>query len=209
VAAAALLVALPGVYGPSVVRPVGVDLPSMALGVLGAGLITHGGPWLFAGLVIVGAAAGVKETAPVWAACLAWSWVPLLGLVVPAMAWLLIKPELDPVSAHFQEITDHPLRTGLAFHADQWRDPWLMVLPWGVCLAALVHPTAQVWVVIALAYAQLLVATDTVRLYQTAAGPTLALAAATVIPAGWLTLAVALHLCWVWRRKEVEWMYRG
>ncbi len=77
-----------------------------------------------------------------------------------------------------------------------------MVAPWGVCLAALYYPSWQTVVVLVLAYAQLLVATDTVRLYQTAAGPTVALAAATIIPTQWLPLALALHVCW-WNNPKV------
>ncbi len=42
-------------------------------------------------------------------------------------------------------------------------------------------------------------ATDTVRLVHAAAGPAVALAAATVIQPAWLPLACVVHLVW-WRR---------
>jgi hypothetical protein len=55
--------------------------------------------------------------------------------------------------------------------------------------------------VLALAYAQLLIATDSVRLYQHAAGPVLAVAAAQVVPVAWLPLAVVVHVVW-WQTPE-------
>lgn len=206
-ASAVFVCGLPGVWGPSVVRPVGVDLPAMALTVAGVVGIHLGGVAVLPGIVLVCVAAAVKESSPVWAACLAWSPLPLLAFVVPLATAMVRKPGMDPVSDKYRNVTDHPFRTGLAFHQDQWRDAWLMVAPWGACLAALYQPSWQVGVVIVLAYAQLLVATDTVRLYQTAAGPTLALAAATVIPLPWLALVVALHICW-WRPERIV-MQRG
>lgn len=68
-----------------------------------------------------------------------------------------------------------------------------------MCLAALVSPSWPVVLVLVVAYAQLLVATDTTRLVQTAAGPVVALAAAQTIPVEWLLLAVVVHAVWWWR----------
>jgi hypothetical protein len=51
-------------------------------------------------------------------------------------------------------------------------------------------------VVLGVAYAQLLVATDTVRLVHHVAGPAMAVAAAHVIPVEWLLLAVVVHVAW-------------
>jgi hypothetical protein len=76
-----------------------------------------------------------------------------------------------------------------------------MVAPWGVCLAALYAPTWQLVAVLVVAYAQLLVATDTVRIYTVAAAPVMAVAAAQTIPTSWLLFAVIFHVVW-WRRPE-------
>ena len=76
-----------------------------------------------------------------------------------------------------------------------------MVAPWGVCLAGLVGSDWRLWLVLAVAYAQLLIATDSVRLYQHAAGPVLAVAAAQVVPVAWLPLAVVVHVVW-WQTPE-------
>jgi len=197
-AAAALLLALPGILGPVVSIPVQVDLPSTALMITALWLIELGHPaQIVAGVAVLAVAASIRETVPVWAALTVWSLWPLLALAVPAVAWVLIKPsKLDPLGEPFQTIADHPFRTALEHHAGRWRDGWLMVAPWGVCLAGLVGADWRLILILAIAYLQLLVATDTVRLLQHAAGPALAAAAAQNIPPSWLLLAVVIHVVW-------------
>lgn len=203
-AASAFLLALPGILGPAVVNPVGVDLPAVALGVWSAFLIELGAPLqIVAGVLVALMAAGVKESAPVWIALWAWSPWPLIGLVVPLVVAIVRRPGPDPLGPQFQHIADHPIRSALDAHAGRWRDAWLMVAPWGVCLAALVGADWRLVVVVVLAYAQLLVATDTVRLVQSAAGPVAAAAASSVIPERFLLLAVVLHACWWWKPERV------
>jgi hypothetical protein len=69
-------------------------------------------------------------------------------------------------------------------------------------LAALVPPDVRTVAAVVVGHAQLLVATDTVRLLATTAGPAMALGAATNLPANWLLLAVVLHTWW-WRQPEL------
>ncbi len=201
-AASALLIALPGILGPSVVHPVGVDLPATALTLVGCALwsLDHFGAQVATVLVLAWAAA-IKETSPVFAALWLWSPVPLIALVVVVARALIAKPGPDPLGPRFQDIADHPVKSALEAHHHQWRDAWVMVAPWGICLAALYAPSVQVAVVLLVAYAQLLVATDSVRLYQHAAGPVMAATAAQVIPLAWLPLAVVVHVVW-WRKPE-------
>lgn len=196
-AAAVLLVALPGILGPTVSIPVQVDLPSTALTVAGVALLEWGGPVQVAsGVAVLAVAASIRETAPVWAALWLWSLWPLLALVVPLVGAIVLRSGPDPLGERFQYIADHPILSALEHHAGRWRDGWLMVAPWGVCLAALVAPDWRLVVVLVAAYAQLLVATDTVRLVHHAAGPPMAAAAAGIIPVEWLLLAVAVHVVW-------------
>ena len=201
-AAAALLVALPGIWGPHSVRPVGVDLPAMAVGIWAAACFTNGQPVI--GVVLVVWAACIKETMPVWVALWAWTPLALVGLVAPAVAAVVRKHEVDPVTAQplLQRVHDHPVRSSLEHHRGQWRSAWFMVAPWGAGLAALLAPSPQLFATVGLAYGQLVVATDTVRLYQMAAGPVVCLAAAGVIPTHWLLLAVVVHAVW-WREPVV------
>lgn len=200
-AAAVFTVALPGVWGPQVVRPVGVDLPAMALGAMAAALTVNGhAVW---GVVVVCLVAHVKETAPVFAALWAWHPVLLVGLVMVAFNAAVIRPGMDPVTERFREIHDRPIRAAWEYrkalnspNLPWWRNGWVLVAPWGVCLAGLYRPSWAVVTALAAAYAQLVVATDTNRLLHTAAGPALALAAAGNIPTPWLLVACVAHVFW-------------
>lgn len=198
VAAAALLLALPGILGPEVARPVGVDLPALALGLVAAACFTNHQP--VAGVVVVLLAANVRETVPVAVALWAWSPLPLVGLVVPLVVQLVRRPQLDAVTAQplLRHVYEHPVRSAVEHHRGMWRDAWQTVAPWGVTLAALLNLTPQVVATVVVAHLQLLVATDNVRLTQTLAGPVVAVAAAEVIPPQWLPLVVVLHVVW-WR----------
>lgn len=199
---AALLLALPGILGPSAVIPVGVDMPATAVSLVGVWLIELGHPLqVAAGVLVIAVAACIRETSPVWSALWAWSPWPLLALLVVGIRALLAKPGPDPLGSRFDEIAAHPVRSALTAHAGRWRDGWLLVAPWGVCLLGLVGSDWRLWLVLALAYGQLLIATDSVRLYQHAAGPVMAVAAAHVIPLSWLPLAVLVHAVW-WRKPE-------
>jgi hypothetical protein len=201
-AAAVLLLALPGVWGPQVVRPVGVDLPAMAVSIMAVACFEHG-LWPVA-IILILVAASIKETAPIFAAIWAWHPIMLVGLIVSAVVWLVRKPQLDQVTAQplLRRVHEHPFKTALEAHNGRWRDAWLMVAPWGATLAALYHPSWQTLLILLIAYAQLLVATDTVRLLHTAAGPVMAIAAAQVLPVQWLPLILIAHFFW-WRKPEV------
>ena len=198
VGGAVLLLALPGILGPAAVIPVGVDMPTLALAMIGC--------WVFtlnpgAGCLVFVVAAAGKETIPVWVSLWLWNPLPLIALVTPAAGMVLFRPGPDPLGAKFDHIAKHPIRTALDAHRGRWRDGWLIVAPWGVTLIALCRPSVQLVVVLLLAYAQLLVATDTVRLYQHAAGPVMAISAAQLIPPEWLLLACVVHVVW-WRIPE-------
>lgn len=171
----------------------------MALTALAAAFWVNGYPVI--GAVVLFHAAAVKESSPVWAALWIWSPWPLVALVVPVVSWFVRKPGLDQVTAQplLKRVHDHPVRSSLEHHAGQWRSGWVMVAPWGACLAALIAPSWQTVAVLVLAYAQLLVATDTTRLLHTAAGPVVALAAAQAFPVEWLPLVVVLHSVWWWK----------
>lgn len=198
-AATVLLLALPGILGPVGSIPVQVDLPATALMLVAMALIELGHPaQIVGGVAVLSVAAMIRETVPVWAALTLWSLWPLLALAAPLVAWILVKPKPDSLGDKYeaQWIADHPILSAILSHEGRWRDGWLMVAPWGVCLAALVGADWRLVLILALAYAQLLIATDTVRLVQHAAGPAMAVAAAAVIPVEWLLLAVVLHVAW-------------
>lgn len=198
-AAVILLLALPGFLGPTVTIPVGVDIPATGLALCGTAICEHG--WWHVGVAVIAASACIRETTPVWTALWLWSPLPLIALCAPLVAHVLIDRGPDPLGDKFQQIAEHPIRSSLTYHQARWRDAWLMVGPWGACIAALYDPDWRLLVVLAVAYAQLLLATDTVRLYQHAAGPVMALAAAATIPSAWLPVVAAVHVVW-WRAPE-------
>lgn len=202
VAAAALLLALPGVQGPPISTPVQVDLPALALGLVTAACFTNHLP--VAGMAVVVVAACIRETAPVAVALWAWSPLPLVGLVVPLVAQLALRPQLDAVTAQplLRHVHEHPFRSALEHHRGMWRDAWQMVAPWGATLAALLAVTPQLVLTLVVAHAPLAFSTDNVRITQPLAGPVVALAAAQVFPPHWLPLVVVLHAVW-WRKPTL------
>jgi len=195
-AAGVLLVGLSGLLG---VKPVETALPSMALGVLSAAAFAQG--WWPLGLAFAVLAATIRESAPVWIFLWVWNPIALAALAAPAFRWVLHRPHMDEVTAGsgvLCQVHDHPVWQALVHQDGRWRDAYLVVVPWGVTIAALYRPSWQLGVLLAVTYAQLLVTTDYTRLLHTAAGPAMALGAAVVIPVEWLALAVLVHVVW-WR----------
>jgi hypothetical protein len=201
IAAAGLLAGLPGILGPTLAVPIQVDLPATALVLVGCAVFEAVHP--AAGITVIAVAAMIRETAPVVAALWLWSLWPLLAVFPVIVAAVVCRPGPDPLGPKYQEIADHPIRTGIAAHRGMWRDGWVMVAPWGACLAALVGADWKLVVVLTVAYLQLLVATDTIRLIHHVAGPPMAIAAATMIPSDWLLLAVVVHSVWWFRMERV------
>ena len=167
-------------------RPVLVDAPGMALA-LGAALML---PICWPVAVALALVAGcVRETSPIWASAYAWNPLLLVGLV-PVAARALMRQGDDVLDAENNWILQHPFKASQKYHANLWSDPLTMVTPWGAMIVGLGGLDAQLTAALALGYCQLLLATDSVRLYQWAA-PVLALACVHVLPP-WALPFVAL-----------------
>lgn len=169
-------------------HPVLVDAPAMACAVLAAVAVQEG-LWPL-GLLMTLAAGSIKETAPVFAAIYAWHPVLLVGLLAPALRGLARRGS-DVLDEENAWILDHPVKASLKYHKGQWLDGEQMLSPWGGALVALVAIDWRLGLLLAVAYAQLLVATDTVRLYQWA-GPIMCVVAVSTVPVAWLPLLVAV-----------------
>lgn len=169
-------------------HPVLVDLPALALA-YGSAVAWHRHLVIVA-LALAVLAAMVKESAPVFAAAFALTPVLLVGLLPVAirLLWRAGPDCLPPGPA--TEALEHPVRVSWEHHRKL--PAWAYVLPWGVLLVALVDPTAAVLVPLGLAYLQLVVATDCVRLYQWCS-PALAVAAAPIL-GPWVLPALLVHL---------------
>lgn len=177
---AACVALLPGVAF-SLRYPVLVDAPALALALLSA-VLWPVAPW--ASVLVAILAGCVRESAPVWAALYAWNPWALLGLLPVVIRWGMRCGE-DP--AGYGDALAHPLRSSLAAHRGRWLSPALMVAPWGGMIVGLVSLDLRLGAVLVAGYGQLLIATDSVRLYQWAA-PVLALAAFSVLPSQWWPL---------------------
>lgn len=181
---------LAGVVKVNVRCPVLVDLPAMMYALAAAVCVRDGWWWL--GIVMALLAGATKETAPVFAALWAWSPIPLVGLLVPALTVVFVKPKPYPLGGLADEALAHPVRVAWSVHRTQRTFAW-WVLPWGVLVLGVAHPTLQVALTLAVAYGQCLVATDLVRMYQWA-WPVLALNTFHVVPRAWWPVLVVLHL---------------
>lgn len=159
--------------------PVLVDAPAMLLA-LAAAIVWPYSPYAAVAIVLI--AGCTRETAPVWAAIYAWNPILLIGLVPVALRTLRKPGEGDPIEEkEHRWIVAHPLQAGLKYHKGRWREPGLMLLPWGGLIVALAHVDLQLAAALAIGYGQLLIASDSVRLYQWAA-PVVALAAVAAVP---------------------------
>ena len=169
--------------------PVLVDAPGMAFA-LGAAVLWPIDPvWSFVSMTL---GALISEKVPIWAAVFALQPWLLLGLAVPVFIRLVVgKVETDP-SDPLAETLNHPIIASRMHHHGKWRDPKLMILPWGACLFAIAEPSPWLLIALAVGYAQLLVATDSVRLYQQAA-PVVCVFAALSLPTEWALPAVLAH----------------
>jgi hypothetical protein len=168
--------------------PVLVDATGMALALAAAVLFPICWPAAIALALLAGC---VRETAPGWAALYAWHPALLVGLV-PAAVRALFRPGPDVLDAENAWILAHPVLASKKYHRGQWLDWSLMLAPWAGMLAGLAALDLRLGAALAAGYAQLLVATDSVRLYQWAA-PALALACVHVLP-GWALPFVALSV---------------
>ena len=137
--------------------------------------------------------ATINERVPVFAALFAWSPIPLLALAAVCLRFLLRPPAEVADSDPHQAILRHPLRSGLRYHAPFWRHARHMLTPWGAGVLCLLAPSPWLVAAVVVAYAQLLVATDTVRLYQQAA-PVVAISAVSVVPLEWLLPLCVFHV---------------
>ena len=190
VAAAALVLVLPGIM-LGLVHPVLIDTTALGLAVCSAALWVQGFEVLAVVLVLI--AGAVKESAPVFAAVFAWTPVLLVGVAVALIIGWIRKPgePMAEMGKHHQWILEHPFKASRKYHDGVLKSlSPILVYPWGALVVALAAPSWQLGAALALGYAQLLIATDTVRLYQQAA-PAVAIAATTAVePVWWPVLLV-------------------
>lgn len=141
--------------------PVLVDAPALCFAV-GAALL----PWPYN--LIVAAIGGLgRETVPIFAALYTLNPILLLGLI-PVGIMAIVAPKGEDL-LNRDEWLKHPIETAQKFKKGTWRSAKHFIYPWGAGLAALFYPSWQLGLTALIAYSQLFVATDYVRLYVWAA----------------------------------------
>lgn len=197
VVGALLVCGLSGIWRITLRWPVLVDATALTWAV-GAAVAFQRGWWPL-GIALVLIAGCIKESSPVFAACYCLDPLALIGLAAPLLRALTVRVGPDLMAQ--PHLTSQPVLASRVHHLGKWFDPRAMVLPWGVgVLATLVTDreiAVMLAVTLALAYAQVVVATDTARLYQWAAPPVL-LATVTVLPPQWAVAALVAHLFNPW-----------
>ena len=188
VAAGAMVTGLAGVWSFNRRLPVLVDGTAMAFALASAVAVQHG-LWPL-GLVLALVGGCVRETSPVFAALYAWNPLALIGLLAPALRHLQ-REGPDVLDDKNRWILDHPMKASREYHAGLQRAHY--ILPWGAAIVALSNFSPQLALTLAVAYGQLFVVTDTVRLYMWAF-PVVLAAAVHAVPLVWLPVLVALQI---------------
>ncbi|HEY3492006.1 MAG TPA: hypothetical protein VGK43_03580, partial [Solirubrobacterales bacterium] len=163
-AAALMALALPSTRF-SLRHPILVDLPALGLAASSAALFHHEIYW--AAFVPLFAAALCRETTPLFVAAFSWTLWPLVALAIPVMLYLTRKEGPDPIPT-LAWIQQQPFKAGWQFHKGLYLSG-MMLAPWGGAIVGLANLNEAAIASLILGYGQLLVATDTVRLYQWAA----------------------------------------
>ncbi|MGZ4766824.1 MAG: hypothetical protein ACXV6M_14320 [Ilumatobacteraceae bacterium] len=190
IAAGAMVTGLAGVWKFNRKHIILVDAPGMFCALLAADLFRHHLWPLGIAVALVGGC--VRETSPVMAALYAWNPLALIGLA-PAAVRHLQREGPDVLDAENRWILDHVFRASIKYHRRLPNIVPLLILPWGGALVALSNYSPQLALTAAVAYGQLLIATDTVRLYQWCF-PVVLLAAVHAVPMAWLPLLVVLTI---------------
>lgn len=198
-----LFIGLMGLVGFPTRAPVLLDPTALLFALVGAFAIQRGGWWILLAAVAVGLGSMLSERVGPYTALFSWTLWPLVGLLISAVIHYTAPEGDDILDEQNAAILKHPFKAGIVYHKGRMFDPFLMLTPWGACLAALAGTmTTQFWVTVAVSYAMVLVATDTVRLYQWAA-PVVILVAVPVLGPLALAPVLAVHYLNPWRGDGV------
>jgi len=199
--AAALVVGLPGIVRINIAMPVLSDSTAIAAMLAGAACFKRGYFWV--GLGLAGLSATFREAAPIFMALAAWSPWPLAGLAAVLLRYLQVRrwTDAEHVPAMFSEKGAEAVATkrlhGLDGNKGIWFRGAVMLMPWGICLLAVLNPSWQLGLSLLAGYGQLIPASDKVRLYQWAF-PAVVAAVLPSVSKKWMLAAVLFHWWHPW-----------
>lgn len=161
-----LVCGLSGVFHQNIKGYKLIDSTAIWLGLMSAIMFRYS---LLLGLLFLILASLTKETMPVFIALWSMSFIPLVGFIVPAVVYILNPPaENDLLGKEHENFLTHPFEAFKQYHLKGFLHP-IYFLSWGICASALFY-TGEYWqwilAGVLISYAQLLVATDRVRLFQ-------------------------------------------
>lgn len=186
---------LSGVWKLNRQLPVLVDAPAMLAAIV-AGAATRHKRWevAVAASLVAGA---TKESAPVFAALYGGHPLPLIGLISPiVMHFKPEGPDVTPDSDFSHEVLVRPFASAWWVRRGRAEDWKLWLAPWGGLLAGL-RGDPRTLVTVAVAYAQCVRSSDSIRLYQWA-WPVLAENTIKTMGDNW-PLALAVHTFNPWK----------
>ena len=187
-----LVLGLNGIYKMNVLHPILVDSYAIFFSLLSAISFLNGN--ILTGIMFSVIGGCIKESTPVFSFLFGFNALALLGFVSPILCrWYSPHADKDMLGRHGR--LDDFIKTSDVLHKGRWFHPAVMLAPWGVCLIALLStPPVLYWVMLALlvSYGQVVIATDSVRLYQQSF-PVLVYAACLLVPAQFYLILVLVH----------------
>ena len=164
---ALLVTGLSGVYVQNIKGYRLIDGTALCFGLLSAIFFNH--DLLIPAFIFLILASATKETMAVFVALYSFSFLPLVGLVIPLIIYIASPPsKIDIMGSKAQRLLDNPFNAFKEFHRKNLMSP-IYFLSWGICITAVFY-TGQYWqwilAGVVIGYLQLLVATDRVRLFQ-------------------------------------------
>lgn len=187
IVAVLLLVGLPGLFRINVILPILVDPFALMAAALLAAALQHHLP--ATAMLFFVFAALAKESAPLFGAL----WAHNPAYIIGALFYLgLCHWGRGYAAAPDQPWLAHPVREARKVPLLNWQTS---LLPWGALLPMAIYYGlgSWDWLILGVAYSQLLVAQDRARLYQWAA-PALVMIVAAHPATPWLGVLLAVHL---------------
>ena len=185
-----LTLGLKGVFGFNIRVPVLVDSTAMLLMVISATLFNYG--MIIPAIAVVVIAGCIKESSPVFTAIVSLNPLALLGLIPVLIMFVRGKTDKHDIGGKkSEEILKHPFKYGISMHSNIWLN-YNLWLSFGILLLAFKNPSIHLLLMFGVAFSQMLMATDSIRLLHWCF-PVMILYTVPLIPLEWAIPLVILQ----------------